>query len=155
MLSKDDLRYLESLVRMDVRKKERGLAKLVQKPGWTKEGFEHFRQTQAVNLDYRRGVLERLRAVRAEFREAARKVRLRDAAADLEELIGAMWDSGLLREREPNVRRPLWWCLRDDLKDEYRQTVYALIDEARAQNDGRRARSRYRSRASTIRCEPR
>lgn len=60
-MEKDDSRYLQSLVRMDIRKQERGLAKFARKDWQTEEEAESFRQEILRKIGFRRDVLARLK----------------------------------------------------------------------------------------------
>jgi hypothetical protein len=60
-MDEGDRRYLTSLVRMDIRKKERGLEKFAARPGQTAREAADTKEQLECNLAFRRSVLERLR----------------------------------------------------------------------------------------------
>ena len=60
VLTKDERDYLRSLVRMDIRKKERTLAKFTPKPGQDAVEAETVLAEFREHLSFRRGVLWRL-----------------------------------------------------------------------------------------------
>lgn len=68
MIEINDVEYLRGLTRMDIRKKERGLAKHVLRPGQSDEDFREFRVQLESQLEWRRGVLERLTALRKDLK---------------------------------------------------------------------------------------
>lgn len=59
-MTRNQIDYLRGLVRMDIRKKEKSLAKVVQKPGQTEADAETFRALLRVNLAFRRELLAEL-----------------------------------------------------------------------------------------------
>jgi len=59
-VTKNERDYLRSLVRMDIRKKERGLAKFAARPEQSREDAAAVRAALELNLEFRRGVLEML-----------------------------------------------------------------------------------------------
>lgn len=59
-LSDDDWNYIRGLVRMDIRKRERGLAKFAPKPGQLPEVAALIREQMESRLAFRRGLYERI-----------------------------------------------------------------------------------------------
>jgi hypothetical protein len=59
-VTKDERDYLRSLVRMDIRKKERGLASFVPRLGQSHAEAAEVRAKLERSLEFRRGVLEML-----------------------------------------------------------------------------------------------
>ena len=59
-MTDDERKYLLSLVRMDIRKKERALEKVTPKPGQSQAEFAHVYERLVLNLKFRRGVLKTL-----------------------------------------------------------------------------------------------
>jgi len=56
-MTKDARKYLRSLVRMDIRKKERGLAAFAPRPGQAAAEADALRAKFELNLAFRRSVL--------------------------------------------------------------------------------------------------
>ncbi len=68
-LQRNDIDYLRGLVRMDIRKKERGLERFAPKPDQPVEEADEVRQMFEANIEFRHQVLARLVAEKEEIRK--------------------------------------------------------------------------------------
>ena len=60
----DEVEYLESLSRMDLRKKERSLEKMQRKQGQHPADFHRARKRQEARIEYIKGVLQQLKRLK-------------------------------------------------------------------------------------------
>ena len=60
-MTENDANYLRSLVRMDIRKKEKQIARFSAKPGQTEADVAAVRRNMTQTLEFRRHILAELR----------------------------------------------------------------------------------------------